>query len=118
MSILKNYVAVALRNITRHKGYSFISIFGLSACLGLSGPASFTAERRKKEIGIRTVLGASVDRILLLRSMEFILLPSITFVIASIAIYVLIQRYLEGVAYHIVIFSSSPSASRVTVIPG
>ena len=49
--------------------FAFIAIF--IACLGLFGLASFTAEQRTKEIGIRKVLGASASKIVLLLSKEF-----------------------------------------------
>jgi ABC-type antimicrobial peptide transport system permease subunit len=49
--------------------FAFLAIF--ISCLGIFGLASFTAERRTKEIGIRKVLGASVSHIVLLLSREF-----------------------------------------------
>ena len=52
------------------------------SCLGLFGLASFTAIQRTKEIGIRKVLGASVNSIVTLLSREFLLLILISFVIA------------------------------------
>ena len=50
--------------------FAFIAIF--VACLGLFGLASYTAEQKTKEIGIRKVLGASVDSIVFLLSRNFI----------------------------------------------
>src|SRR5205085_5039807 len=44
------------------------------SCLGLLGLASFMAERRKKEIGVRKVLGATVSQLWMLLSKEFVLL--------------------------------------------
>ena len=55
----------------------------LIACLGLFGLASFIAEQRTKEIGIRKVLGASVRGIVLLLSRDFIILVVVAFVIAA-----------------------------------
>jgi putative ABC transport system permease protein len=52
--------------------FSVISIF--ISCLGLFGLAAFTAERRRKEIGVRKVLGARVSQIALLLSKDFLLL--------------------------------------------
>jgi ABC-type antimicrobial peptide transport system permease subunit len=67
------------------------------SCLGLFGLVAYVAERRTREIGIRKVLGASVSRIWLLLSGEFILLVTISSVIASpIALYFLndwLQKY-------------------------
>jgi len=51
-------------------------------CLGLAGLASFTIEKRIKEIGIRKVLGATVSQLLLLLSKEFLKLVLLAFVIA------------------------------------
>ncbi|MBN9380341.1 MAG: ABC transporter permease [Chitinophagaceae bacterium] len=53
------------------------------SCLGLFGLASFMAERRTREIGVRKVLGASVPQLWLLLSKEFILLVVISCLIAS-----------------------------------
>lgn len=61
--------------------FAFLAIF--ISCLGLFGLAAFTAERRKKEIGIRKVLGASVSGLVALLSKEFALLVVIAFFIAA-----------------------------------
>ena len=71
------------------------------SCLGLLGLASFMAERRKKEIGVRKVLGASISQLWMLLSKEFVLLILLSCVIASpIALYFL-QGWLEKYEYHI-----------------
>ncbi len=71
------------------------------SCLGLFGLASFMAERRIKEIGVRKVLGASVSQLWLLLSKEFVLLVIISCVIASpLALYFL-QSWLKKYEYHI-----------------
>ncbi len=66
---------------------SLIMIFTLLAilisCLGLIGLSAFAADRRKKEIGIRKVLGAGVGRVVQLLSKEFIILVIIAIVIAT-----------------------------------
>jgi putative ABC transport system permease protein len=51
------------------KYFTVLAIF--IACLGLFGLASFTAEQRTKELGVRKVLGASVTGLVLLMSKEF-----------------------------------------------
>ncbi|MTI29377.1 ABC transporter permease, partial [Xanthovirga aplysinae] len=61
--------------------FSILAIF--IACLGLFGLAAFTAEQRKKEIGVRKVLGASVRGIVLLLSKDFGKLLIIAFLVAS-----------------------------------
>lgn len=77
---------------------SFFSILAIFiSCLGLFGMASFMAEQRVKEIGVRKVLGASVFNLWRLMSKEFVLLVIISLVIAvPIAYYVMsnwLQRY-------------------------
>lgn len=58
------------------------------SCLGLFGLTSFVAEQRKKEIGVRKVLGASIFGVWNLLSKEFLLLVFISFMIAvPLAIY-------------------------------
>ena len=59
--------------------FSFIAIF--VSCLGLYGLATFSAERRNKEVGIRKVLGASVSSIVQTLSSEFIKLDSLPFLL-------------------------------------
>jgi putative ABC transport system permease protein len=73
------------------------------ACLGLFGLASYAAETRTKEIGIRKVLGASVSAIVALLSKDFIKLVAIAFVLAVPLAYVAMHRWLEDFAYHIAI---------------
>jgi putative ABC transport system permease protein len=71
------------------------------ACLGLLGLATYMAEQRTKEIGIRKVLGASVTRIVALLSMDFVKLVIIAVVIASPVAWFAMSRWLEGFAYRI-----------------
>jgi putative ABC transport system permease protein len=71
------------------------------ACLGLFGLASFTAEQKTREIGIRKVLGASIGQILLLLTNKFVRLVLISFVIAMpLAIYAM-SSWLENFAYKV-----------------
>ncbi len=69
------------------------------ACLGLLGLVSFATEQKKKEIGIRKVLGASVTRVVYLISKEFLKLILIAFVIAAPLSYFFMSRWLEDFAY-------------------
>ena len=77
--------------------FAFLSIF--IACLGLFGLASFTAEQRTKEIGIRKVLGASIAGIITLLSKEFIKLVIIAFVIAAPVSYYFMDQWLTDFEY-------------------
>jgi putative ABC transport system permease protein len=79
--------------------FSCLSIF--IACLGLLGLASFSAETRTKEIGIRKVLGASVLQISALLSKDFLKLVLIAFVIASPIAYYFMDKWLADFAYRI-----------------
>jgi putative ABC transport system permease protein len=70
------------------------------SCLGLFGMASFTAERRTKEIGIRKVLGASVITIWQLLSKEFVVLVIISLTIAIPLAYYFMHNWLQNYTYH------------------
>jgi putative ABC transport system permease protein len=71
------------------------------ACLGLFGLATFTAQQRVKEIGVRKVLGASVMNITTLLSRDFIKLVLIAIVIASPVAWYLSNKWLQAFAYRI-----------------
>jgi putative ABC transport system permease protein len=69
------------------------------ACLGLFGLASFTAEQKTKEIGIRKVLGASTQQILVLLTNKFVLLVLIACVVAIPLSLIAMNIWLENFAY-------------------
>jgi putative ABC transport system permease protein len=71
------------------------------SCLGLFGLASYSAEKRIKEIGIRKVLGASVQNIIFKLSSSFIKLVLISIVIAIPLAYLAIHKWLQDFAYRI-----------------
>ncbi|MDF9797105.1 putative ABC transport system permease protein [Catalinimonas alkaloidigena] len=71
------------------------------ACLGLFGLASFTAEQKTKEIGIRKVLGASESQLVYMFSKDFTRLVLISFVIAVPLSYLAMNMWLQDFAYHI-----------------
>ena len=71
------------------------------ACLGLYGIISLLAEARTKEIGIRKVLGASVSRITVLLSGEFMLLVLIAAIIAFPLSYYFLDQWLNDFVYRI-----------------
>ena len=69
-------------------------------CIGLAGLVSFTIEKRIREIGIRKVLGASVNQILMLVSKEFLKLVLIAFVLAVPLTWWLMDNWLRKYTYH------------------
>ncbi len=71
------------------------------AALGLFGLAAFTSEQRKKEIGIRKVLGASVSKIIQMLSKDFIKLVLIALFLGFPVSYLFMENWLEGFAYRI-----------------
>lgn len=79
--------------------FSGIAIF--ICCIGLAGLASFTIEKRFREIGIRKVLGASVPQVLLLISKDFLKLVLIAFCLAVPFAYWKMNGWLETYTYHI-----------------
>jgi len=85
-----------------HKTFTYFTFLGIFiACLGLFGLASFTAEQRTKEIGIRKVLGASVSSIVLLLTKEFTKWVLISNLIAWPFAYYAMNKWLQNFAYHI-----------------
>ena len=82
-----------------YKIFSAIAIF--ISCLGLYGLISFMALQRKKEIGIRKVLGAPVKDIVIMLSKEFTLLIIIAFVIASPIAWYFMHQWLQHYTYRI-----------------
>ncbi len=79
---------------------AFTAIAIFISSLGLFGLASFMAERRTKEIGIRKVLGASVQQITFLLSSDFLRLLLIAFIIAIPIAWYFANEWLTAFAYH------------------
>jgi ABC-type antimicrobial peptide transport system permease subunit len=71
----------------------------LISCLGLFGLASFVAEQRTKEIGVRKVLGASVNNLWFLLSKDFVKLVVISLFIASPIAYYVMSQWIQKFAY-------------------
>ncbi|MEM9672288.1 MAG: ABC transporter permease [Bacteroidota bacterium] len=85
-------------------GHVFLLFSGLAifvACLGLLGLVTFTTSQRTKEIGIRKILGASIQSIVTLLSKEFIRLVLISSIIALPLAYWVTQQWLENYAFRI-----------------
>jgi putative ABC transport system permease protein len=84
---------------------SILSIFSVLtifvACLGLFGLATYTAEQRTKEIGIRKVLGASAGQVAQMLSKEFVKLVLIASLIAFPAAWWAMNKWLQSFAYRI-----------------
>ncbi|HET9746478.1 MAG TPA: ABC transporter permease [Chitinophagaceae bacterium] len=92
----KNYAAdQRLAAIVRN--FTVIAI--LISCLGLFGLATFSAEQRTKEIGVRKVLGASVGNVVGLLSKDFLKLVFIAIVIASPVTWLVMNKWLQDFAY-------------------
>jgi putative ABC transport system permease protein len=77
--------------------FSLLAI--LVACLGLFGLASFTAEQRTKEIGVRKILGASVSGLVFLFSNGFVKLVGLAALIAWPISYFALDRWIQAFAY-------------------
>jgi putative ABC transport system permease protein len=71
------------------------------ACLGLFGLSSFSAAQRTKEIGVRKVLGASIQEIVILLSREFAFLVLAANIVAWPLAYFVLRRWLQGFVYRI-----------------
>jgi putative ABC transport system permease protein len=84
--------------------FSLFSILAiLVACLGLFGLASYTAEQKTKEIGMRKILGASVPSIYLLLSKEFLKWVALANIIAWPVAYYAMHKWLQNFAFRAVI---------------
>ncbi|MBN1273927.1 MAG: ABC transporter permease [Candidatus Aminicenantes bacterium] len=79
--------------------FSFLAVF--IACLGLFGLASFAAERRTKEVGIRKVFGASSREVVFLLTKDFSKWVLLANIIAWPVAFYAMSRWLGGFAYHI-----------------
>jgi putative ABC transport system permease protein len=114
----------ALYRSEQHMGtvfgiFTFLSIF--VACLGLFGLSIFTAERRKKEIGVRKVLGASVQTVVGLLSGEFLKLVTVASLIAFPIAWLAMNKWLQDFAYRInmgwwIFFIAGASAMAIALV--
>jgi putative ABC transport system permease protein len=80
-------------------GFAIVAV--LIASLGLLGLVSYITEQRTKEIGIRKVLGATVNQVLFLLSKEFLILVSIAFLISIPVTSWVMHKWLDNFAYRI-----------------
>ncbi|MEL6866495.1 MAG: FtsX-like permease family protein [Bacteroidota bacterium] len=88
-----------------HRTGTIFSAFALLAiviaCLGLFGLATFMAEQRTKEIGVRKILGASIGQLFMLLTSSYLRLIGIAFLLASPLAWLLMNTWLEDFAYRI-----------------
>ncbi|HEY9487198.1 MAG TPA: ABC transporter permease, partial [Chryseosolibacter sp.] len=89
--------------------FSILAIF--IACLGLFGLSSLTAIQRTKEIGVRKVLGATIQSILALMSRDYLMLLSVSIVLAIPIAWWIMRSWLQEFAYRI------PLAWWIFVVP-
>ncbi len=98
--------------------FSLLAI--IIACLGLFGLATYIAEQRAKEIGIRKVLGASVTNIVRMLSTDFVKLVMLAFVIATPIAWWFMSQWLQDFAFRInlswVIFFVTGSVALVVAL--
>jgi putative ABC transport system permease protein len=86
------------RSGTLFSVFAGIAIF--ISCLGLFGLATYTAQVKVKEIGIRKVLGASVSNITMMLSKDFLLLVMLSLLIATPLAWYAMNKWLQNYAYH------------------
>jgi predicted permease len=98
---IENFYAQENKLSYLYKIFAALAIF--LSCLGLYGLASFMAAQRIKEVGIRKVLGASVNDIIVLFSKEFLVLIAIAFVIAAPVAWYFMHDWLKDFVYRITI---------------
>lgn len=79
----------------------FAGIAIVISCLGLFGLAAFTAQRRQKEIGIRKVIGASVNNIAIMLSSDFLKLIMIALLVATPVAWWAINQWLQRFAFRV-----------------
>lgn len=100
--------------------YTLFRIFAglaiLISCLGLWGLVIYASQQRTKEIGIRKVLGASVNAILILLTKDFLIMVLIAFMLASPLTYYFMQDWLSNFAFHIDIEWGTFAIAGITLI--
>lgn len=96
---IENFYTQERKLSNLYKIFAALAIF--LSCLGLYGLASFMAVQKIKEVGIRKVLGASVQNIIFLFSKEFLLLIGIAFLIAAPLAYYFMYDWLQDFVYRV-----------------
>ncbi len=119
-----NYVFLNERNRNAYEAearWKQIMLFGailtiFISCIGLFGLSVLSAEKRTKEIGIRKVMGASVNRIATILSKDFLKLVSVSLMIAIPASWLVANKWLENYPYRISVSWGLFAASAILVI--
>lgn len=86
------------------------------SCIGLFGVSVFSAEKRKKEIGVRKVMGASVKNIVTTLSTDFIKLVALALIVATPLSYLAANKWLQGMPYRVGITWTMFATSGLIVI--
>lgn len=95
-----NYNNLYNNEALTRKVFSLLSLLALIvASLGLFGLASFLTENRRKEVGIRKVMGASVERIILLLTSKFSIWIGVSFLVAAPTAWFAMKNWLQGFEY-------------------
>lgn len=90
----------ASENSLQNLSLVFTAIAISISCLGLFGLASFMAERRTKELGIRKVLGANLSQLIVMLCNDFMRLILISLVIGAPFAWMIMREFLRGYKYH------------------
>ncbi len=111
------FVSLYLSELRTQQIFSAFAVIAIIiATLGLFGLSAFVIEQRTKEIGIRKVLGASVQQVLLLVSKEFLSLVAIAFIISVPVTYWAMHQWLENYAYRISISIGVFAAAGIVTV--
>lgn len=101
-----SFLDTNLQNLYKEdkKAGTILSLFTLitiiMACVGLFGLAAYVTQQRTKEIGVRKVLGASIGNIIMILSLNFTKLIGLSFLLAMPLVYLGMDEWLQGFAYH------------------
>jgi putative ABC transport system permease protein len=98
----EKFAALYAQQVRFGKIFLYLTILAIIiSCMGLYGLASFTAEQRTREIGIRKVMGASVPQLMRMLSIEFVRLVIVAIIIAIPISLILARNWLSGFTYQI-----------------
>jgi predicted permease len=90
--------------LVQHLAGIFGGLAVFISCLGLFGLASYTTQRRSKEIGIRKILGATVNNITSMISSDFLKLVGLSFIVAFPVAWLIMHNWLQSYEYRTPIY--------------